>query len=241
MQENPKKACMTPREAYIGTSTSAVPHSISEGLSPGNPIIVSCPRSQRVTHNAILSVKVVRDEGVAIGRIVRKVDQDSDSEANVGHWIVSFVGDTEEHEVTEKYIGRLVESSETESVKSSQSPLPPRANGRSKTSISRSRKEKSPPVVAKSPPRSTLTGAKGEVRPSTRSTIKQPTKAPIKQGGNKKALLKGIKAAAKKGPARGAGGKLPGANETVVKVKMLTGTLYLYRGEHPRAEFIRTV
>jgi hypothetical protein len=29
--------------------------------------------------------------------------------------------------------------------------------------------------------------------------------------------------------------------ETVVKVKMLTGTLYLYRGKNPRAEFIRVV
>lgn len=29
--------------------------------------------------------------------------------------------------------------------------------------------------------------------------------------------------------------------ETVVKVKMLTGTLYLYRGMNPRAEFIRIV
>jgi hypothetical protein len=41
---------------------------------------------------------------------VRKIEQDSDSETNVAHWIVSFVGDAEEHEVTEKYIGRLVES-----------------------------------------------------------------------------------------------------------------------------------
>jgi hypothetical protein len=29
-------------------------------------------------------------------------------------------------------------------------------------------------------------------------------------------------------------------NENVVVVKMLTGTLYLYRGENPRAEFLRT-
>lgn len=29
--------------------------------------------------------------------------------------------------------------------------------------------------------------------------------------------------------------------ETVIKVKMLTGTLYLYRGMNPRAEFVRIV
>jgi hypothetical protein len=28
-------------------------------------------------------------------------------------------------------------------------------------------------------------------------------------------------------------------DENVVVVKMLTGTLYLYRGEKPRAEFVR--
>jgi hypothetical protein len=30
-------------------------------------------------------------------------------------------------------------------------------------------------------------------------------------------------------------------DETVIKVKMLTGTLYLYRGLRPRAEFVRVV
>uniref|UniRef100_A0A7S2HBW0 Uncharacterized protein n=1 Tax=Helicotheca tamesis TaxID=374047 RepID=A0A7S2HBW0_9STRA len=33
----------------------------------------------------------------------------------------------------------------------------------------------------------------------------------------------------------------PDKNQEVVKVKLLTGTLYLYRGEHRRAEFIRFV
>jgi hypothetical protein len=31
------------------------------------------------------------------------------------------------------------------------------------------------------------------------------------------------------------------ADETVTKVKLLTGTLYLYRGSHPRAEFVRRI
>ena len=37
------------------------------------------------------------------------------------------------------------------------------------------------------------------------------------------------------------GHKIVNKDETVVKVKMLTGTLYLYRGKNPRAEFIRVV
>ena len=173
---------------------------------------------------------------------MRKVDQDSDSEANVAHWIVSFVGDAEEHEVTEKYIGRLVESSETESVKSTQTPPPSTkaATARSRTNNSRLRRDKSPPHKAKSPPAS----VKGDVRPSTRSTIKQPVKPQGKQNGVKKVVVKSVKTV-KKPPMKtgggGGGGKQSGENETVVKVRMLTGTLYLYRGDRPRAEFIRTV
>ena len=191
----------------------------------------------------------MRDEGIAIGRLVRKVDQDSDSESNVVHWIVSFVGDAEEHEVTEKYIGRLVESSETESVKSTQStptstPIPASTTKgettttKSKiTATSRNRRDKSPPRKTKSPP----IIVKEEVRPSTRSTIKQPVKQPLKQNGAKKAsVVKCIKTV-KKPPLKVVGSKTSGENETVVKVKMLTGTLYLYRGDRPRAEFIRTV
>jgi hypothetical protein len=181
---------------------------------------------------------------------VRKIEQDSDSETNVAHWIVSFVGDAEEHEVTEKYIGRLVESSETESVKSTQTPPSARAaatttttttTAKSRSNTTKStRKEKSPPRKAKSP----LNGSiKGEVRPSTRSTIKQPVAQPVKLAPIKKGAVKCVKTI-KKPPARGGGGggsKPAGENETVVKVKMLTGTLYLYRGDRPRAEFIRTV
>jgi hypothetical protein len=170
---------------------------------------------------------------------VRKVDQDFDSEPNVVHWIVSFVGDPEEHEVTEKYIGRLVESSETESVKSAQTPPPSAkaAAAKSRTNTTRPRRDKSPPHKAKSPPPI----VKGEVRPSTRSTIKQPVKPPGKQNGVKKAVVKCIKTVKKPPMKVGGGGKQSAENETVVKVKMLTGTLYLYRGDRPRAEFIRTV
>lgn len=178
---------------------------------------------------------------------MRKVDQDSDSETNVTHWIVSFVGDAEEHEVTEKYIGRLVESSETESVKSTQTPPPSTkaSSAKSRTNTTtRLRRDRSPPQhKAKSPPPS----FKEEVRPSTRSTIKQPVVKTQqgKQSGLKKTVVKSVKTVKKplmkNGVGGGGGGKQSAENETVVKVKMLTGTLYLYRGDRPRAEFIRTV
>jgi len=80
-----------------------------------------------------------------------------------------------------------------------------------------------------SPPTTSSTMAEGAERPSTRSAIRKN-----KVG---KALYTGIKDNKKVSK----GKKNKNANETVVKVKMLTGTLYLYRGENPRAEFIRTV
>lgn len=151
-------------------------------------------------------------------------DSDGDGESNVAHWMVSFEGDAEEHEVTEKYIGRLIESSETESIKSADDPPSPKAGSATSAkgkNAAAARKEKSPP--RKAAPASPHRG--GGAKPSTRSTIKDG-----------KSLLKGIKAI-KKQPR----GKELGENESVVKVKMLTGTLYLFRGENPRAEFVRTV
>lgn len=178
--------------------------------------------------------------------MVRKVDQDTSENSDsatqiIDHWIVSFEGDAEEHEVTEKYIGRLVESTDTESVKSgdnaaataSPASTPPSNNHRSNNRNNNNNKQSSRKKnSSKSPPRkasSSKDRAGGEARPSTRSAIKQ--------GGKEKALLKGIKATKKPSSKKS---KL-GENETVVKVKMLTGTLYLYRGEHRRAEFVRTV
>jgi hypothetical protein len=192
----------------------------------------------------ILSLRlsqVVRDEGIAIGRLIRKVEEtsrdgDSPGNNNVDHWVVSFDGETKEQEVTEKYIGRLVESSETESEEKESAPAPvtlpakvPPAGGnnsKAKTNGKGVKKGKSPP-----PAKSKNGDSNGENgRPSTRATFKQ--------GAGDKKILKGIK-----GVKKGSRSRTPSVseNETVVKVKMNTGTLYLYRGENPRAEFIRTV
>lgn len=206
---------------------------ISDSVFPLQQLMSLSINSTRISFKSSIScsflfvaIQVVRDEGVAIGRLVRKVEQEPD--ADVAHWIVSFEGDTEEHEVTEKYIGRLVDNSETESIKSRDSPLPTTKS--SSSSIGSASLGKSPNGNAakkgKSPPRKSASPHRGGAKPSTRSNNKDG-----------KSLLKGIKTT-KKAPR---GQKQLGENESVVKVKMLTGTLYLFRGENPRAEFVRTV
>mmetsp|Transcript_22255 Transcript_22255/g.32850 ORF Transcript_22255/g.32850 Transcript_22255/m.32850 type:complete len:192 (+) Transcript_22255:161-736(+) len=168
-------------------------------------------------------VEILRDEGVAIGRLVRKVDHD-EGEGTVEHWIVSLDGESGEEEVTEKYIGRLVESSDTESLKGDNAPSFAVATRNDRSGSKNSNKVK----------RSNLTGRYERVRstrPSTRSTRRQ--------NGSDEQLLKTVKNIKK--ISKKTNKPADDSIETVVKVKMLTGTLYLYRGDKPRAEFIRTV
>lgn len=74
-------------------------------------------------------------------------------------------------------------------------------------------------------------------RIGTRSSTRNNSDVPEQKIPAKKNVRKASK---KKTPARKSNPrKKSKKKEEVVKVKMLTGTLYLYRGEHPRAEFIR--
>lgn len=172
----------------------------------------------------------MRDEGVAIGRLVRKADTDSEGEGLVEHWIVSLDGQSGEEEVTEKYIGRIVEEDDTESKQEGDATTTdlPVSKG---TGTTRLKEKKQNGSKAK---RSTLTGryeqSNKESRPSTRAASRN------KSGDTK--LLKGVKHIKKTSKQSHNNNKTSG-NETLVKVKMLTGTLYLYRGDKPRAEFIR--
>mmetsp|Transcript_28204 Transcript_28204/g.42669 ORF Transcript_28204/g.42669 Transcript_28204/m.42669 type:complete len:186 (-) Transcript_28204:1240-1797(-) len=162
-------------------------------------------------------VEILRDEGIAIGRLVRKVEHDSEGGGTVEHWIVSLDGESGEEEVTEKYIGRLVESSDMESLNGDNAAYA--ASAVTKSNV-RSKDKNTSKVK-----RSNLTGRykrSESTRPSTRSIKRFSERRNIKRSSTQRN--------------RSADG-----NETVVKVKMLTGTLYLYRGDRQRAEFIRTV
>lgn len=139
---------------------------------------------------------------------------------------MSFEGEETEEEITENYIGRLVDSNESDSVsnQSARKPEPIKKEKRIKSA-----KSSSSSSSRKAKHGSPSASPDGD-RPSTRAAHRQSKVD--------RALFTGIKD--RKMP-KGKKSKKMGLNETVVKVKMLTGTLYLYRGEHPRAEFVRTV
>ncbi len=117
--------------------------------------------------------------------MLRKIeDNDEDSPSGTGasiRWKVAFHHGDSEEEISEKYMGRLVESSnESESS----------------------------------------------------STNKKSLAKRVSKAKNNGRLATAVKGSSSDHDENG---------ETVIKVKMLTGTLYLYRGMNPRAEFVRTV
>lgn len=156
----------------------------------------------------MFSAQVVRTSGVEIGTLLHTIeesDDESPSTSSVTRWMVAFGGDDEE-EVSEKYIGRLVETSSDEGVTAKQT---------SESNVSK----------------------KGEVTRKKTKAKNGRFQASKKPGRNVSAQVAGVSRATKARP----GPKIVDKDETVVKVKMLTGTLYLYRGKNPRAEFIRVV
>jgi hypothetical protein len=71
----------------------------------------------------VFSAQVVRTIGVKIGTLLHTTeesDNESPSTSSITRWMVAFEGDDEE-EVSEKYIGRLVESSSDEGETAKQS------------------------------------------------------------------------------------------------------------------------
>mmetsp|Transcript_4458 Transcript_4458/g.5169 ORF Transcript_4458/g.5169 Transcript_4458/m.5169 type:complete len:216 (-) Transcript_4458:83-730(-) len=204
-------------------------------------------RGRRQAYSPGDKVEILRDEGIAIGKLIQKVHQDSEGESSVLHWIVSFDGESEKEEITEKYIGRLVESSETESHKSNNLFKISSANTNKSGNKNSIKAKKSHRIL----PRAGKYENSSQVRPSTRSTAKHKCgEKKLKCGektldcGEKKIKCdekKNLKANKNIKKISKDQNRSTNKKETVVKVKMLTGTLYLYRGNRPRAEFIRTV
>lgn len=153
--------------------------------------------------------KLVRVEGVEVGILLSKEEDDGHSEG-VTHWIVSVDGSSEEEVVSEKMIGRVLddlEQSDSSTVEKTQRDRIPVK----KASVSK----------VKFAPRG---------KKVNRHINKRPSGEEPEYGGDMESLPKQAPKPKKK----------PG-DETVIKVKMLTGTLFIYRGENHRVEFNRTV
>lgn len=144
-----------------------------------------------------------------VGILLSK-DED-DRSGQVTHWVVSVDGSSEEEVISEKSLGRVLETQD-------------QSDG---STFEKTLKEQ---------------------------PVKKETKAKVKKPNNKKGIHRiGTRASKteeeesvlnsgveieRRPPPRP---KKKDGDETVIEVKMLTGTLFIYRGEHHRVEFVRTV
>jgi hypothetical protein len=155
-------------------------------------------------------------------------------------WVVSFLDETEE-EISENYIGRLAES-----VKSDSSPS---QSGKTTSKKPVTKKKVPPPAKAKvqrkvkfgapepSEKQALIDAAAAAAAYNSRT---HSTRSAVKKGGPEQTLYEGIQETRKppKGGRKQAGTK---EDDSIVKIKMHTGTLIMYRGLHRRAEFIWSV
>mmetsp|Transcript_11713 Transcript_11713/g.18450 ORF Transcript_11713/g.18450 Transcript_11713/m.18450 type:complete len:184 (-) Transcript_11713:114-665(-) len=161
-------------------------------------------------------VEVVRVGGIDVGILLAKADEDKKKGAAAVHWLVSVEGgENDEELISEKSLGRVLEAHDSDdSIKSATVTAKGAKKVAKKTSKSKQKSTKS----------------QGSRRISTRAATK-------KDGKGKSALIDGLDMD-KKAPSPRP--KKKQGDETVVEVKMLTGTLFIYRGEHRRVEFVRT-
>lgn len=155
--------------------------------------------------------------------------------------MVSFDEGSQE-EISEKGLGRIIGGADSDDSVS---------NGHLPTATSMAK----PPPVSTNNSNSKEATAKvtAAKKPQARKVRYEPpqenkrvlTRAVRKQNGSA-TLHSGIEVARKKAPKTSKGNNKvdrskTSADETVITVKLLTGTLYMYRGAHPRAEFVRSV
>lgn len=206
-------------------------------------------------------LQIVRPGNLDVGILLSKTEdnsgRDSPSSASSNHWIVSVEGKSSEEDVSERYLGRILpprddEDSGHSSSKSKGKAKKPATRNGSKASKDQAEDEDEPTEASEEEKPKTNGRAKGTTKQAGKTAHKKGTQAKpderptrkyaTRRGkGDGEELYEGIeKVVAKKRPKAPAAPKV-GPDETVIKVKMLTGTLYLYRGLRPRAEFVRIV
>lgn len=216
-------------------------------------------RGKRPSYEAGDLVEIVRNNGIAHCQLLYKIDESgntSASSSSIPRWLVAFDDESEDEEISEKSLGRLVQrgelnrnhqvhgnagagDGESDSGKSSDktggASFLPRRGGKTVSGADKQKKATKAKQMQVKFPSSRVQREDSGV--NTRSSARKMREdgVPVTEG----VLYSGIKPGRRGGKRVSRGGKKPKKNEEVVKVKMLTGTLYLYRGENPRAEFIR--
>lgn len=147
-----------------------------------------------------------------VGILLSKDEDDDGRYGEAAYWVVSVDGSSEEEVIPEKSLGRILDPN----VQSDESTV-------DKSAAARPIKKATTKAKIKS--RSTI---KGNRRINTRAAGKN---------GEATELLLGLESERKPSPRP----KKRETDETVIEVKMRTGTLFIYRGEHHRVEFVHTV
>lgn len=202
-------------------------------------------------------VEIVRGGGISTGQLIRKVDDKKNRSATgrLPHWFVSFEGtDIPNEQISEKSFGRLISNSSgsdsgTRSSKRTTGHAALRGGDNSSVGSSTGSYNDDKKVTNRSYSRKTVNATTSKRKSaSNKSIVKMAKKKKIE---NKKGRIStrssskslNTNVAKEQVPPSGSGGKKPKNElvEEVEKLKLLTGTLYIYRGPHPRVAFVRSV
>jgi hypothetical protein len=165
----------------------------------------------------LLYTQLVRVGGIDVGILLSKAEEEDNYPSSTTHWVVSVQASNDEEIVSEKSLGRVLEVHESDdSIKST---IEKTANASKK-------------LVTKK-----TTRVKGKVnnRGQTKRKITTRASGKGKEGAIAFDELDFVRKAPPPKPK-----KIQG-DETVVEMKMNTGTLFIYRGKNHRCEFIRTI
>lgn len=149
--------------------------------------------------------------------ILLSKDEEDDRSGDVTHWIVSVDGSSEEEVISEKMLGRVLET-----VDQSDS-----------STIEKTLKENPAKKVTKAKIKSASSASINQKKVIRRIN----TRAAATKAGEEGLLDEGLEVERRPTPRP----KKKDGDETVIEVKLLTGTLFIYRGENHRVEFVRTV
>lgn len=224
--------------------------------------------SATVSFALAFTKKIVRPGSLDTGILLSKAEDTSgrdspSSNSSSTHWLVSVEGNSKEEDVSERYLGRVLPKEadgDSNGSNGRRSPKSGSAVVRKPATRKDSRVTNNTDDEAKASSdnnsggklRATKAAARGKPAAKTAYKAKAsaqaakaalaPRKYATRRGkGEGEELYEGIDKITSKKPKPRVPAPKPGPDETVIKVKMLTGTLYLYRGLRPRAEFVRIV
>jgi len=206
-------------------------------------------------HFLTLLVKIVRRSGVETGILLKRLDAKKGKNDDAMHWLVSVdakSGGGIEEEISEQDLNHFLHSTSNSTNKNGSSGMKSGSKGH-RVATRRSDKaaakvsDEEKPTGSKSKGKTSKTAeTKSKETAITTNNNTHRTRGTRRQRGDDSDLIVADVAEIEKLHSnhkrpRVAPKPKVAEHESVVEVKMNTGTLFMYRGDNPRAEFIRTV